>query len=801
MNHRGLLVFLLLAFIVLMPVIDAASALSLPSLSASTFPAGTFVVPMDGKQADRVHVYGFIHEFLRNIPNSKVARIIEPPDVTLQTALTPSGDVYQGGPFLIETGLSSSVSAMMSNSTFSKVSVTTLSKLFTSNRVFFVRDTTKILVISDGYWGKTFLTLSRMGISYTQVSTAQIMANPSMVNQYTLIVLDSPGWYGNPSAYTATHRSQIQAVYDAIVARVQAGNEVMYTDAALLDLNSTFSGYIKLGNGGESGSWQGTVYNPPRGGFDSEFPSQYYNLGPNPNVVKIFTEEGAGTWVPTGVGSGHTQDVRILMDTTNFGVPKIPYAILAFYFPYGNGIVEGLALQPYQQLFPTYADQNGYYAVYEIYGNKFVEGLPRENFSVSATPLSQTVSQGQAATYSVSVSSFGSFSAPVTLQVTGAPTNSAVTFSQSPLTPAQGASLSTTLTIQTATTTPVGSFNLTITGTSILPAITQSVTVALIVQPYVPPPSDFTISVSPAAPTPVIVPLSSCGNATITVQSISNFSSPVTLTLSGAPDHVTSRYLSNPVTPSVGGTVVSTLQICAASNVAPGNYTMVITGTSGSTAHTMNVLLNVQQPVSPTINPLIYLVLLALLLLALGLGLLAFVMSSRRRQGTSRRRPLVQYVLPLPTIRCRGCGRVMPLHAVFCPYCGRQQQVTPPPMAAPPPGKPGLSSRTIRGFALSLVSGILVLLNSAALLAPSFYSTWAGIFFWLPSIGGSNAFIIGLLIGMVLIMASVIMVLGNGVFADVLIFPFAIFSLIIGGGFIVGMLLGIVGGILAALKR
>lgn len=63
------------------------------------------------------------------------------------------------------------------------------------------------------------------------------------------------------------------------------------------------------------------------------------------------------------------------MDTTNsYGIPKKPYDILAFYFPFGNGIVEGLALQPYEQLYPTYADYNGYYAVYEIYGNKFVEG-------------------------------------------------------------------------------------------------------------------------------------------------------------------------------------------------------------------------------------------------------------------------------------------------------------------------------------------------------------------------------------------------------------------------------------------
>jgi hypothetical protein len=45
------------------------------------------------------------------------------------------------------------------------------------------------------------------------------------------------------------------------------------------------------------------------------------------------------------------------------------------------------------------------------------------------------------------------------------------------------------------------------------------------------------------------------------------------------------------------------------------------------------------------------------------------------------------------------------------------------------------------------------------------------------------------------------MVLGHGALADVIIFPFAVFSLIIGGGFVAGMVLGIVGGIIGALKR
>ena len=113
----------------------------------------------------------------------------------------------------------------------------------------------------------------------------------------------------------------------------------------------------------------------------------------------------------------------------------------------------------------------------------------------------------------------------------------------------------------------------------------------------------------------------------------------------------------------------------------------------------------------------------------------------------------------------------------------------------------GRTSRSVVGFALTLVSGILVLLNSAAFLAPSFYGIWSGIFFWLPAIGQNYAFVIGVIIGLTIIMASIVMAMGHGAIADVIVFPFAVFSLIIGGGFIAGFAIGVVGGILGALRR
>jgi hypothetical protein len=211
-------------------------------------------------------------------------------------------------------------------------------------------------------------------------------------------------------------------------------------------------------------------------------------------------------------------------------------------------------------------------------------------------------------------------------------------------------------------------------------------------------------------------------------------------------------------------------------------------------------------------NYLILLLLLLLLLLALLLALLFLWLSRRRGLAPRPRavlapvkavrvRPRIQYVLPLPVVRCRHCARVIPLYAIYCPYCGRAQAVLvrrPPPVAV---ARRAPRGRGLFGFLLALFAGILVILNSAALLAPGFYGFWSGVFFWLPSLGPSYGFIVGMIIGLVLILGAVVMLLGHGVLGDVIVFPFAIFSLIIGGGFVAGLVLGVVGGIIAALKR
>jgi len=134
--------------------------------------------------------------------------------------------------------------------------------------------------------------------------------------------------------------------------------------------------------------------------------------------------------------------------------------------------------------------------------------------------------------------------------------------------------------------------------------------------------------------------------------------------------------------------------------------------------------------------------------------------------------------------------------------------VAPPPTAAafyPPPPPPLYAPappRALWGFILSVIAGILVILNAAALLAPGFYAMWVGVFFWLPALGpASLAFAIGVIIGLILVIGSILMLLGYGTIGSIVVFPMAVLSLIIGGGFVAGFVLGVLGGILGMLGR
>ena len=91
---------------------------------------------------------------------------------------------------------------------------------------------------------------------------------------------------------------------------------------------------------------------------------------------------------------------------------------------------------------------------------------------------------------------------------------------------------------------------------------------------------DFTLS----AIDPFTIAVHGSGSATVTVNSIVGFISPVTLSVVGPPSFITS-FTPNPVTPPSDGSNSSTLTIILGSSVKPGTYPLTITGTAGSLTH------------------------------------------------------------------------------------------------------------------------------------------------------------------------------------------------------------------------
>jgi len=163
---------------------------------------------------------------------------------------------------------------------------------------------------------------------------------------------------------------------------------------------------------------------------------------------------------------------------------------------------------------------------------------------------------------------------------------------------------------------------------------------------------------------------------------------------------------------------------------------------------------------------------------------------------------------------CPNCYRTVPAPAsapVPAPAAPTSMPVGATPVAVSGPIKPAgwygpfpevplLVKMWWLPAAIVVFAAGLIFVNAAALLSPGFLP-WsiAWITPWITPATFQLDFIIGIILGLVLVGALVIMLLKFRVLAAFLIFPTAILSLFIGGGFILGALLAVVAGILLLL--
>jgi len=201
----------------------------------------------------------------------------------------------------------------------------------------------------------------------------------------------------------------------------------------------------------------------------------------------------------------------------------------------------------------------------------------KPDFTLSASPSSQSVVQGQVATYSVAIGSVCGTQSQVVLDISSSPPPG-VTWN---LNPNSGTTpFGSTLTVQTTSSTPAGSYSVTVTGNATM----HSSTVTLIVtqKPGICPPlcPNFTLSIAPTSVT--ISPQSSPMSVVATIQSWNNFSSPVALAASGVPAGMSVGFSQNPVTPPQNGAATSQVAISITCSTAANTYPIKITATSGN---------------------------------------------------------------------------------------------------------------------------------------------------------------------------------------------------------------------------
>jgi uncharacterized PurR-regulated membrane protein YhhQ (DUF165 family) len=83
---------------------------------------------------------------------------------------------------------------------------------------------------------------------------------------------------------------------------------------------------------------------------------------------------------------------------------------------------------------------------------------------------------------------------------------------------------------------------------------------------------------------------------------------------------------------------------------------------------------------------------------------------------------------------------------------------------------------------------------------PAFYSTWVGLFPWVAQVG-NLAFILGVILGLVIDMGVVLYSFGFRVESAFIVFPAAIISLLIGAGFLAGLIIAVLTGIFIMLNE
>jgi hypothetical protein len=201
-------------------------------------------------------------------------------------------------------------------------------------------------------------------------------------------------------------------------------------------------------------------------------------------------------------------------------------------------------------------------------------GTATPDFTLSASPSSLTVTQGNSGTSTITVNPVNGFTGSVTLSASGLPAGVTASFGTNPTTS------SSVLTLTASSTATTGTATVTVTGVS--GSLSHTTTISLTVNAPAQP--DFSLS---ASPTSLTVKQGTSGSSTITETDLNGFTGSVTLSTSALPSGVTATFGTNPTTST------SVLTFTASSTATTGTSTITVTGVSGSLTHTTSISLTI----------------------------------------------------------------------------------------------------------------------------------------------------------------------------------------------------------------
>jgi hypothetical protein len=225
----------------------------------------------------------------------------------------------------------------------------------------------------------------------------------------------------------------------------------------------------------------------------------------------------------------------------------------------------------------------GLTATQEILNWTFNSGTtaPTPDFSIGASPGTQSAVQGGSTTYTATITALNGFTGTVNLAASGLPTGVTASFNPTSITNAG----SSVMTVNVGASTVTGTYPLTITATS--GALSHTAGTSLTVTQSAPAP-DFSIGASPSTQSVV---QGSNTTYTTTITALNSFTGTVNLAASGLPTGATATF--NPTSITNAGSSVMT--VTTVSTTPVGTYPLTVTATSGALSHTAGTSLTVTQ--------------------------------------------------------------------------------------------------------------------------------------------------------------------------------------------------------------